>query len=223
MKKTNKGFGTNFHRVYKEDAELYHAFSGAEVFSPELEKKINDLLIGKTLLDVACGTCHKTNAYSKYFEKVFALDFSHLLLDSARNRYSNNKKLNFIWSSAAKIPLLDESVDTILVTWGSFPLTKGIMEMQRVLKKGGRIIRIGACKEDEFTTLFPLFSSKRITTINNTFEKFGFMVEQQKVAIEFKSIKEARDILSRITGVSEKRINQSKFEHAVALCYYTKK
>jgi len=113
---TKKGFGTNFHKIYREDAELYHTFSAAEFFSEKLEEKIKKLLIGGTLLDVACGTCHKADLYSKYFDKVFALDLSKLLLEYAKEKYNKNRKLNFIWSTAAKIPLLDESVDNILVT-----------------------------------------------------------------------------------------------------------
>lgn len=219
---SKRGFGTNFHKVYKEDAELYHTFSASEVFSKELKDKIEKKLAGRTLLDIACGTCHKTNIYSKYFDEVFALDFSKSLLEYARRKYADNNKMNYIWSSAAKIPLLDESVDTILVTWGSFPLTKTIKEMQRVLKGGGSIIRIGAFRKDDFTTLFPNYSQKRINSINNTFRKLGFTVEPQIVNIEFKNDAEAKKTLSKITGSKATKINKSRFEHVVALCYYTK-
>lgn len=220
MKK--RGFGTNFHKIYKEDAELYHIFSASEFFSKDLKDRIESKLGGGNLLDIACGTCHKTNLYSKYFDKVFALDFSKPLLEYAREKYINNRKINYIWSSADKIPLLNESIDTILVTWGSFPLTKTIREMQRVLKNGGSVIRIGAFKEDDFTTLFPNYNQNRINRINNTFRKFGFIIESQIVNIEFKNNSEAKKILSKITGSKSVKINKSKFEHTVALCYYTK-
>ena len=218
-----KGFGTNFHKIYKEDADLYHTFSASEIFSRELKDKIKSKLIGGILLDIACGTCHKTNFYSKYFKKVFALDFSKALLDYARKRYSTNNKLNYIWSTAGRIPLLDESVDNILVTWGSFPLTKTLKEMQRVVKSGGSIIRIGAFVKDDFTTLFPNYNQKRINNINNTFRKFGFKIEPYIVNIRFKNNAEARRILSKVTGSKVSKINKSKFEHTVALCYYTKR
>ncbi|PIQ66723.1 MAG: hypothetical protein COV95_02560 [Candidatus Zambryskibacteria bacterium CG11_big_fil_rev_8_21_14_0_20_40_24] len=217
-----RGFGTNFHKVYKENADLYHIFSVSEVFSKELKDRIKSKLTGGILLDIACGTCHKTNFYSKYFDKVFALDFSKPLLEYARKKYVDNDKINYIWSSAAKIPLLDESVDNILITWGSFPPSKTIREMQRVLKSGGGIVRIGAFKKDDFTTLFPDYSQKRINSINNIFRKFGFTIEPQIVDINFKNNTEAKKILSRITGAKAIKINKFKFEHTVALCYYTK-
>ena len=48
--------------------------------------------------------------------------------------------------------LLNESINTIVITWGSFPLSQTLREMKRVLKNGGSILRIGACVEYEFTT-----------------------------------------------------------------------
>lgn len=219
---TKKGFGTNFHTVYKEKADLYHAFSASEFFTNDLKKKINSLLTGKVLLDVACGTCHKTNIYSKYFDKVYALDKSATLLSYAREKYQNNKKLNYILANADKIPLLDASVDTILITWGSFPLTKTIKEIKRVLKKNGCIIRIGAIGLDDFTALFPAFSSRRIGTINNTFRKHSFIIDEYNVNIRFDSLESAKEILGTITGTNPRKINTRNFIHKIALCYYTK-
>lgn len=217
-----KGFGTNFHKIYKEKAGLYHAFSSAEFFTSDLKKKIDSLLSGKTLLDIACGTCHKTNNYSKYFDKVYALDKSAILLNYAREKCQNNKKFNYILSDASKIPLLDESVDTILITWGSFPLTRTIKEMKRVLKKNGRIIRIGAIGLDEFTALFPAFSLRRINTINNTFRKHGFAIDEYAVSIRFNSLGSAKKVLSMITGANPEKITTQNFTHRTALCYYIK-
>lgn len=219
---TKRGFGTNFHKVYGSNPETYNRFSSAEYFPLNLNKRIRELSSPGVLLDIACGTGHKTNLLSKYFEKVFALDYSAPLLNFARQKYGGNKKLNFLWSTAAHIPLLDQSVDTIVVTWGSFPLSQTLREMKRVLKNGGSILRVGACVEDEFTTLFPSFDIKRINRINKTFLSQGFTIEYHEVTIRFKSLKEAKEILSEIVGAPKEMINKSTFKHEVALCYYKK-
>lgn len=217
-----RGFGTNFHKVYGSDPTTYHTFSAAEHFTQGLNKKIRELSSSGTLLDIACGTCHKTSLFSKNFLKVFALDHSKPLLDFGRQKYGHNKKLNFLWSTAAHIPLLEESVDTILVTWGSFPLSKTLREMKRVLKKGGSILRIGAIKEDEFTTLFPSFDITRINRINRAFVQQGFTIEPHMVTIRFRDINEARTILSKVTGAPKRKIHSLVFKHQVVLCYYRK-
>lgn len=219
---TKRGFGTNFHKIYGSNPETYNKFSSAEYFSPNLNKRIHELSSPGILLDVACGTGHKTNLLSKYFEKVFALDYSAPLLSFARKEYRANKRLNFLWSTTVHIPLLDQSIDTIVVTWGSFPLSRTLREMKRVLKNGGSILRIGACVEDEFTTLFPSFDIKRINRINKTFLSQGFTVEHHKVTIRFENLKEAKKILSEIIGVPREMINKTVFKHKVALCYYRK-
>lgn len=217
-----KSFGTNFHQVYGSEPKLYNAFSAAERFSPGLTRRIRELISQGVLLDIACGTCHKTNKLSKYFDKVYALDYSAPLLEYGRKKYGTNKKLNFLWSTAAHIPLLDQSVDTIIVTWGSFPLSQTLREMKRVLRSGGNIIRIGVCVEDEFTTLFPSFDIKRINRINNTFISQGFTIEYHEVTIRFKDLKEAKTLLGEIVGASPAKINKTVFRHKVALCYYRK-
>lgn len=218
-----RGFGTNFHSVYNNNPELYHLFSIAEVFSPELLSRIERLFVGDVLLDVACGTCHKTNKFSKNFLKVYALDISSALLDYGRKMYGKNKKLNFILSSAAHIPLLDKSIDSVFISWGSFPLAKTLREIKRVLKPGGVILRIGASGEDNFTELFPDFDLKRIRRIQRQFERSGFKKEIYGVRIQFRNIEIAKKILSKIIKIKPQKIISKNIQHNIALHYYINK
>jgi len=218
-----RGFGTNFHSVYKNSPELYHLFSVAEVFSPELIKRLEALFVGDILLDVACGTCHKTNKFSKHFSKVYALDVSGALLNYGRKMYGKNTKLNFILSSAAHIPLLDKSIDTVFISWGSFPLTKTLREIKRILKPGGVVLRIGASREDDFTRLFPDFDIKRIKRIQHQFEMSGFKKERHNVQIQFRDIKSAKKILSKIIKINPEKIVSKDLQHDIVLHYYINK
>ena len=126
-----RGFGTNFHTIYQKDPSLYHSFSSSENFSPKLTKRLKEMFRGNVLLDVACGTCHKTNLLAKHFSKIYALDSSQFLLRYAKKIYGKNNKFNFLLSTAAHIPLLNQSVDTIFISWGSFPLSKTIKELKQ--------------------------------------------------------------------------------------------
>lgn len=215
-----RGFGTNFHSIYKSSPELYHLFSSAEIFSPDLLNRLRQLFTGNVMLDVACGTCHKTNMFSKYFKKVYGLDASSLLLDYGRLRYGKNEKLNFILSSAANIPLLDKSVDTIFISWGSFPLAKTLREMKRVLSPKGVILRIGASGRDDFTRLFPNFDMKRIKRIQKQFERSGFLKEEYDVDIKFDNIDIAKNVLASILHIDQNFINSETLRHRIALHSY---
>lgn len=218
-----RGFGTNFHFVYKNNPELYHLFSVAEVFTPKLTKRLKGLFVGDILLDVACGTCHKTNKFSNNFSKVYALDISSSLLNYGSKIYGKNKKINFILSSAASMPFIDKSIDTVFISWGSFPLKKTMREIKRVLKPGGVILRIGAFGEDDFTKLFPKFDIKRIKRIQGQFEKEGFIKEKHNVNIRFRDVEIAKKILSKIIKINPKKIVSKDIKHEVALHYYFNK
>lgn len=218
-----RGFGTNFHKIYKNKPKIYDIFSSSEIFSYDLLSRIKTLLYGDVLLDVACGTCHKTNLISKYFTKVYALDVSKSFLEYARKKYKTNKKITYLLSSASSIPLLDNSVDTIFISWGSFPLSKTITEMKRVLKPGGVIIRIGAEGKDDFTKLFPDFDLKRIKRIQNVFKQANFSQEKYDINIKFNNIKKAKSTLSVILGINKKLITSNIFNHNVLLSFYKKR
>jgi ubiquinone/menaquinone biosynthesis C-methylase UbiE len=215
-----RGFGTNFHSVYKDSPKIYHTFSSAEIFSLDLLSRLKELFIGDVMLDVACGTCHKANMLSEYFKKVYCLDVSKSLLDLGRQEYEKNEKLNFILSSADNIPLLEKSVNTIFVSWGSFPLAKTIKEMKRVLAPKGVILRIGASGQDDFTRLFPKFDIKRIKRIQKQFEKEGFQKEEYDVNIVFDNIDIARGVLSEILHINKKDIKSKVLKHRIVLYNY---
>ncbi|HLD31036.1 MAG TPA: class I SAM-dependent methyltransferase [Patescibacteria group bacterium] len=217
-----RGFGTNFHTIYQKDPSLYYSFSSSENFSPKLTKRLKEMLRGKVLLDVACGTCHKTNLLAKHFSKVYALDSSQFLLKYAKKIYGKNTKFNFLLSTASNIPLLNQSVDTIFISWGSFPLAKTIKELKRVLAPGGIILRIGVWGRDEFTSLFPNFDLSRVKRIQNKFKQEHFKKEKYTVKIEFKNLKIAKRVMSEVLGCEKKKINSNILEHEIILHVYHK-
>ena len=217
-----RGFGTNFHSVYLNNAEVYDIFSRAEIFSKKLIAEIKKSTRGDILLDLACGTGHKTNIFSKFFKKVYALDKSKELLSFAEKKYSKNKKVSYLLSSADKIPLLDNSVDSVIVTWGSFPLTKTIKEINRVLKPGGVALRIGVYGIDELTSLFPKFDIKRINRIKKVFEKSGYKPQKDIIKINFNNIKEAKNVLSIVLNIDKNKIIKKDFLHEIIIYKYVK-
>ncbi len=214
-----KGFGTNFHQVYAENAKIYNDFSAAEIFSDELSQKLQDLFFGKTAIDIGCGTCHKTNMFSDQFDQMYALDTSKELLSFARNKYSSNNKLNFIVASAAQIPLLDDSVDTVVSTWASIPLEEAIAEMKRICRNGGNIIRIGTTMIDDFTTMFPKYSLDRVQYVNEYFRNQGFTEEIHDVLIQFTDLDSAKNILSIVLGINPEVVTEKEYIHKVVLHY----
>lgn len=214
-----KGFGTNFHKVYEENARLYNDFSSAEIFSTELSQKIESLFVGNVALDIGAGTCHKTNIFSGFFNKIYGLDVSKELLNFARDKYSNNNKIEYLLASTEHIPLLDNSVDVIISTWASLPLEEAILEMKRVCKPNGNIIRIGTTMIDDFTSMFPRYSMDRINYVNKYFRDQGFVEEVHDVLIKFEDIQKAKDALSLVLGIDKDLVLKNEYIHKVVLHY----
>ena len=102
---------------------------------------------GGHALDLCCGTGDIAFALAKNGAETTGLDFSEKMLDVARTRLQNSKfkihNLKFLQGDAQQVPFPDNSFDTVTVGYGLRNLTsweKGLSEMIRVAKPGGRIV-----------------------------------------------------------------------------------
>jgi demethylmenaquinone methyltransferase/2-methoxy-6-polyprenyl-1,4-benzoquinol methylase len=97
---------------------------------------------GDRALDVCCGTGDLANALAKAGAVTTGLDFSHEMLARAAKR-TISSKLDFIQGDAQNLPFSDSSFDIVTIGYGLRNLAdwqKGIIEMTRVLKPGGRLV-----------------------------------------------------------------------------------
>ena len=97
-----------------------------------------------SVLDVACGFGNTAITARKAGAKVTGIDITPELLAQAKEEESISKVRGIDWreGNAESLPFEDESFDIVLSTFGHmFALNQKATanEMQRVLKKGGRI------------------------------------------------------------------------------------
>lgn len=103
----------------------------------------SQLVKGKVVLDVACGTGYGAHMFSnKGARKVFAVDISQEAIDHARRMYGK-ENIEFITGDAEKIPLPDRSID-IVVSFETIEHLRNyrsfLSEIKRLLKKNGLAI-----------------------------------------------------------------------------------
>ena len=106
-----------------------------------------DLGPGSDALDVCCGTGDLTLALRRRIGpdgRVVGCDFSEPMLEIAR-RKSGQEGLpaEFGWADALDLPYGDNSFDAVTVGFGArnlADLDRGISEMARVLRPGGRLV-----------------------------------------------------------------------------------
>jgi demethylmenaquinone methyltransferase/2-methoxy-6-polyprenyl-1,4-benzoquinol methylase len=104
---------------------------------------------GDHTLDLCCGTGDISFALAKNGAETIGLDFSAQMLEVAQSRFENSKlkiqNLKFLQGDAQQLPFSDNSFDAVTVGYGLRNITsweRGLEEMLRVAKPGGKIISL---------------------------------------------------------------------------------
>lgn len=117
----------------------------SEMGSEELEKIRRDVLVDATgtVLEIGVGPGYNIPLY-RNISKLYALEPSKELVEIARTRIGSvSFSVKFLNSGAESIPLLDQSVDTVVSTWTLCSVNdpqKVLREIARVLRTEGRFI-----------------------------------------------------------------------------------
>lgn len=96
------------------------------------------------LLDVATGTGDLAIAMSKAMPTatITGIDLCEEMLEVARNK-NTNPQITFLQGDAEQLSVDDNSIDVVTAAFGvrNFEnLEKGLQEMHRVLKSGGKVV-----------------------------------------------------------------------------------
>ena len=109
---------------------------------------------GERALDVCCGTGDISFGLAKSGADVTGLDFSKPMLDVAERRRNSESRIQnpkFIEGDAQNLPFADGGFDVITVGYGLRNLPsweRGLEEMWRVAKPGGRLLALDFGKPD---------------------------------------------------------------------------
>ena len=116
-----------------------------------------EVLPGDAALDLCCGTGDVAFALTKRGAKVVGLDFSEPMLAVARRRGDSrtaegNVAPEFLQGDAMNLPFANASFDVVTMSYGLRNLSdwdRGLEEMFRVAKPGGRILILDFGKPDD--------------------------------------------------------------------------
>ncbi len=96
------------------------------------------------VLEIGVGSGLNLNLYQSGVSEVLALEPDPKLIAMARNNAKDAPRpITFLEASAERLPLDDESVDTVVTTWTLCTIPDGIhalREARRVLKPSGKLL-----------------------------------------------------------------------------------
>ena len=106
------------------------------------------------LIDVACGTGDIAKLFLNNVDKnsnITCVDPNNGMINKGKEKLKNYKNLNWVVSSAEKLPLPDNIFDFYTISFGlrnTKDLNKAIKEAHRVLKSGGKYLCLEFSKID---------------------------------------------------------------------------
>lgn len=144
------------------------------------------------ILDVGAGSGYMASRI-RGNRQVICLEPSAGMMD---------RNISNIWikGSAESIPFHDDYVDAVYSTWAYFlagvDKTRGLQEVERVLKPEGKIIIIDNAGDDEFTS----FADQIIAGDEEFYREYGFQRQILESAFVFNNLEDAEKLMSFFFG-----------------------
>jgi ubiquinone/menaquinone biosynthesis C-methylase UbiE len=136
-------------RAHPDDAGFQDGFFGLKPNRYkrkliERYRRCNELVAGKTLLDIPCGTGWGTSLLRGY-RFAWGIDIAEDAIEFAKSRYERKGKLEFRVGRMEQIALADDAVEVLLCLEGFEHVTREagsafVTEAKRVLKRDGALV-----------------------------------------------------------------------------------
>lgn len=140
------------------------------------------------IADIACGTGDMMGYWQKRAQKaglkvkkIVGIDPSVGMTDVGKEKFPD---FEFIISEATDLPLEDESVDILSISYGIRNVVERVRafkEFARVLKTGGYVVILEFTKDDKKGSLFAL----KDFYMNKVLPKIGGFISKNKEAYEY--------------------------------------
>jgi SAM-dependent methyltransferase len=168
---------------------------------------------GAELLDVPCGFGRHAIPLAAAGHRVTGVDRSGPLLDEARRRASNTRRLKFVRADYRDLPFADASFDAAINLFSSLGYlgddedTRALAEIGRVLRPGGRLV-IDIVHRDLLLRMFHeqdwrLLGEGRLLLEQRTFEPIAGVAQVTQTLVETSGARESRTFSVRVYTVTE--------------------
>jgi len=210
---------------------LNHVLSGGiDILWRKKVRKLLEPMKPKQILDVATGTGDLAIELAKLEpKKIVGLDIAAQMLEVGEQKIKKLKLdhiIRMVHGDSAKIPFSDNSFDAITVAFGvrNFEnLQKGLQQMNRVLKPGGRVVVLEFSKPDKF-----LFKQIYLFYFKYILPVVGRTVSKHKEAYTYlpdsvAKFAEGKEFLEQLEMAGFKETRQKRLTMGIATLYWATK
>ena len=187
----------------KEQArKSYNAMSRWYDLFTESEKKFTDTgiqMLGiqpdESILEIGCGTGHALAEFTSKCKKVVAIDLSEKMLKVAQRKLQG-KKASLCQSDGLLLPFHKEQFDNVFISFtlelfDTPEIPKALHEINRVLKKAGKLGIVSLAKEETsavkiyewFHRQMPSFVDCRPIYLQLLLKDSGFQIQESTIKI----------------------------------------
>jgi demethylmenaquinone methyltransferase/2-methoxy-6-polyprenyl-1,4-benzoquinol methylase len=174
-------FATQVHGMFDRIAGVYDLMNSAMTVGLHhqwRQRAVDRARVGpgSDALDVCCGTGDLALELRRRIGpdgRVVGCDFSEPMLELARRKSGEEGlPVEFGWADALELPYGDASFDAVTVGFGArnlADLDRGIAEMARVLRPGGRlvILEITRPQREPLATFYSLWFDRLVPVLGN--------------------------------------------------------
>lgn len=110
---------------------------GSLIYAEHLTRYLvgQDLVKGKTVLDIACGSGYGTQILAKTAKKVYGVDIDKASVDYAQRKYGT-KNTEFLVGDGERIPLKDNTVDVVI----TYETIEHIKDYEQFMREVSRVL-----------------------------------------------------------------------------------
>ncbi len=213
-------------KSYHADAHIYEQFCAAEDKPGKVQAFLMELLKGKSVLDIGCGSGKYMALLAPSAARYVGLDISQEQIALAAGKSQGMGNVELICCSAEKIPLPDHSIDIVISTWGVSTIleperrSRVLAEARRVLAPGGNIYLVENDYAGEFEYIRGRWPDASMTAdYNNWLVQAGFTpVAHIATIFEFSSAPKAKHVFGAIWGAkAAERVQRKKITHNIVI------
>jgi ubiquinone/menaquinone biosynthesis C-methylase UbiE len=195
---------------YYEKAGIYDLFSQAEDYPGKVFRVLKQVVKGKVVLDVGCGTGKYLKLLAPCCKKIIGVDVSADQLAIARREIGKLTNVELIHAPADKIKLKSGTTEVVIGAWflgsivGIRRKKKILHKLESILNDTGTIYLIENDVGSEFERIRQGVSNPLRKALEHNqwlLDKMGFKVFKRiKTYFKFKNVNTARSVIWSIWG-----------------------